>query len=248
MEAALSAARIGHNVTLYEQERELGGLLNAAALPPHKEVLTALKRYYLHALAQAGVKVETGHAATAEELQALTPDTLLVATGSEAIRPGFALNAPVVMAEDALRTPPAGTDVLVLGGGLVGCETAEALALRGKRVTVLELRAELAPDMHPRARKFLLKSLREHGTKFLPETRLESISETGEVRVRDVYGNEYSLPHYDAIVLALGYRPKNNLCRELAAAHVSFTPLGDCVRPGKIMDAVHAARNAACAL
>ena len=171
-----------------------------------------------------------------------------MAAGSEAVRPAFALGAPVIMAEDALRTPLTGTDVLVLGGGLVGCETAEALALRGKRVTVLELRAELAPDMHPRARKFLLKSLREHGTEFLLETQVVSISKTGEVSVRDKYGNEYALPRYDAIILALGYRPNNGLCRELAAARVPFTPLGDCVRPGKIMDAVHAARSAVCAL
>ena len=136
----------------------------------------------------------------------------------------------------------------MLGGGLVGCETAEALALRGANVTILELRAELAPDMHPRARKFLLKSLREHGAEFLLETQVVSIGETGDVSVRDKYGNEYVLPRHDAIILALGYRPNNGLCRELAAARMPFTPLGDCVRPGRIMDAVHAARSAVCAL
>ena len=244
MEAALGAARLGHEVTLYERGRELGGLLNAAALPPHKEV----KNYYVHALTEAGVRVETGRGVTAEELRGLACDALLVATGSEAVRPAFAQGAPVIMAEDALRTPPALSRALVLGGGLVGCETAEALALRGANVTILELRAELAPDMHPRARKFLLKSLREHGAEFLLETQVVSIGETGDVSVRDKYGNEYVLPRHDAIILALGYRPNNGLCRELAAARMPFTPLGDCVRPGRIMDAVHAARSAVCAL
>lgn len=248
MEAALGAARLGHEVTLYERGRELGGLLNAAALPPHKEVLTSLKNYYVHALTEAGVRVETGRGVTAEELRGLACDALLVATGSEAVRPAFAQGAPVIMAEDALRTPPALSRALVLGGGLVGCETAEALALRGANVTILELRAELAPDMHPRARKFLLKSLREHGAEFLLETQVVSIGETGDVSVRDKYGNEYVLPRHDAIILALGYRPNNGLCRELAAARMPFTPLGDCVRPGRIMDAVHAARSAVCAL
>ena len=102
--------------------------------------------------------------------------------------------------------------------------------------------------MHPRARKFLLKSLREHGAEFLLETQVVSIGETGDVSVRDKYGNEYVLPRHDAIILALGYRPNNGLCRELAAARMPFTPLGDCVRPGRIMDAVHAARSAVCAL
>ena len=71
---------------------------------------------------------------------------------------------------------------------------------------------------------------------------------SGLVTVRDSYGNERTLPPFDNVILALGYRPQNELCRELAAADIAFIPLGDCVRPGKIMDAIHAAHSAACAL
>lgn len=70
-------------------------------------MLTSLKNYYVHALTEAGVRVETGRGVTAEELRGLACDALLVATGSEAVRPAFAQGAPVIMAEDALRTPPA---------------------------------------------------------------------------------------------------------------------------------------------
>ena len=252
MEAAVTAAKRGHKVTLFEKEQEPGGLLNVADLPPHKEVLTRLKNWYVHELKKAGVTLVTDHAVSTQELIDLHADAVLVATGSRAARPGFAAEAlasgAAVTAEDALRNTPSGNHVLILGGGLVGCETAEKLALQGKSVTILELRAELAPDMHPRARKFLLKSLREHGARFLLNTQVVAMERNGIVSVRDSYGNERVLPPYDSIILALGYKSDNTLCRELAAADLPFIPLGDCVKPGKIMDAIHAARQAACAL
>lgn len=252
MEAAITAAKRGHKVTLFEKEQEPGGLLNVADLPPHKDVLTRLKNWYVHELKKAGVALVTDHAVSTQELIDLHADAVLVATGSRAARPGFAAEAlasgAAVTAEDALRNTPSGNHVLILGGGLVGCETAEKLALQGKSVTILELRAELAPDMHPRARKFLLKSLREHGARFLLNTQVVAMERNGIVSVRDSYGNERVLPPYDSIILALGYKSDNTLCRELAAADLPFIPLGDCVKPGKIMDAIHAARQAACAL
>lgn len=252
MEAALCAAKRGHRVTLYEKSERPGGLLFAAALPPHKDVLEKLRAWYERALKKAGVRLMTGHAVTVQELREMPHDALSIATGSTAARPGFAADAlacrTAVTAEEALRTSPAGKEILILGGGLVGCETAEKLTLQGKSVTVLELRADLAPDMHPRARKFLLKSLRAHGVRFLLNTQVVSMEENGIVTVRDAYGNERTLPPFDSVILALGYRSENELCRELAAADIPFIPLGDCVRPGKIMDAVHAAHSAACAL
>ena len=252
MEAALTAARLGHSVTLFEKNQEPGGLLNVADLPPHKDVLTRLKQWYVHSLEKAGVTMVMNHTVSTQELIDLHADAVFIATGSQAARPGFAADAlasgKAVVAEEALRVSPSGCHVLILGGGLVGCETAEKFALQGKSVTILELRSELAPDMHPRARKFLLKSLREHGARFMLNTQVVSMDGNGIVTVRDAYGNERVLPPYDSIVLALGYKSNNALCRELAAADLPFTPLGDCVRPGKIMDAIHAAHAAVCAL
>jgi len=246
MEAALSAATLGHKVTLYEKTSQLGGLLNVANLPPHKEVLTRLRDYYVQALAKSGVNIVLGHEVTAAELAALNAEALLIAEGSRPVRPGFLADAPVTTAEEALQSLPAGQNMLVLGGGLVGSETAEYLALAGKKVTILELRDSLAPDMHPRARKFLLKALKSYNVEILLETQVLSISAEGNVSVRDKWGNEYELPRPDAIISALGYRSQTSLCRELAALHVPFIPLGDCIHPGKIMDAVHSARMAIC--
>lgn len=248
MEAALTAAKRGHKVTLYERSGEPGGLLNVASLPPHKDELRKLKEYYEHALAKAGVDMKMNKQVGVEEMRKLAPDAIFVCAGSEPVCPGFAQNAPVIMAEDVLQKGIQNSKILVLGGGLVGCETAEGLAMQGNDVTILELRSELAPDMHVRARRFLLKSLKEHDVKLIMETRVKTITPDGIVSVEDAYGNIYALPHFDAIILALGYHPHNNLCKELAAAHLPFTPLGDCLHTGKIMDAIHSAHETAASI
>ncbi len=246
MEAALSAAMLGHKVTLLEKTDRLGGLINVAKLPPHKEVLERLNEYYMKALAKHGIQPVFNHESSAEELAGMDCDALFVATGSLPSMPRFLSGAPVISAEQCLRSMPEGKDILILGGGLVGSETAELLAVSGKQVTILELRAELAPDMHARARTFLLNSLKEHSVRFLTETEIISISSDGVVSVRDKWKNEYALPRFDVIVTALGYRSQNELCRQLAQLHVPFIPIGDCTHPGKIMDAIHSARQAVC--
>ena len=247
MQAALTAARRGHHVALYEASPSLGGLLKYAALPPHKDILARITPWFERELANAGVEVHLNREMGAEDVTVLGADVLVVATGSEAVMPAFARNAACVTAEQVLTGKEVGQRVLVLGGGLVGCETADFLARKGKDVTIVEMRAALAPDMHRRPRIFLLKSLEEHGTGICLETEVASIAADGSVAVRNKYGDERVLAPFDAIVPALGYRPRNALSRALAAAAVPFVPLGDCVRVGKIMDAVHGAYEAALA-
>ena len=136
--------------------------------------------------------------------------------------------------------------MLVVGGGMVGSETAEYLALKGgDDVTILELRPDLAADMQARARSFLLESLREHKVKALTSTELVSVGPDGRVAVKDAYGSQRELPPFDTLVLALGYRPSNALCAELSLAGVPFTAIGDCRRVGKVLDAMHEAYTAA---
>lgn len=111
----------------------------------------------------------------------LKPDTLIVATGSVPVIPRFCEGiANAVTAEDILTgKAKAGQRVLVVGGGMVGSETAEYLALKGGDVTILELRPDLAADMQARARSFLLESLREHKVKALTSTELVSVGRMG---------------------------------------------------------------------
>ena len=245
MQAALTAAQRGHKVTLYERSERLGGLLHYAALPPHKDILARITSWYAHELVESGVDVQLNRNMNVEELKGLGADVLFVATGSDPVVPAFACKVKYLTAEQVLDGADTGKRVLVLGGGMVGCETAEFLARKDRDVTIVEMRAALAPDMHRRPRIFLLKSLREHNTTIHLETEVTSISGDGQVSARNKYGDELCLEAFDSIVLALGYRPRNALSRALALADIPFTPLGDCVHAGKIMDAVHSAYNAA---
>lgn len=175
MQAALTAAQRGHSVTLLEKSSRLGGLLHTASLPPHKERYSDLARYFERALHNAGVDVHTGAEAGVAEVASLQPDVVLVATGGKPAVPAFCCNAGALTAEDALNNPPSGKKVLILGGGLVGCETAELLAGRGCEVTIVELRGELAADMENRTRRLLLPRLQELGVQNLLRTEVRSV-------------------------------------------------------------------------
>ena len=247
MQAALVAAERGHRVTLFEKRTRLGGLANIAALPPHKDLYAVLVNRFSDRLIASGVKVVLGTAPSVADLAELKPDTLIVATGSVPVIPRFCEGiANAVTAEDILTgKAKAGQRVLVVGGGMVGSETAEYLALKGGDVTILELRPDLAADMQARARSFLLESLREYKVKALTSTALVSVGPDGRVAVKDAYGSQRELPPFDTLVLALGYRPSNALCAELSLAGVPFTAIGDCRRVGKVLDAMHEAYTAA---
>lgn len=238
MAAALCAAQRGHDVTLFEKSGKLGGLLNVAAVPPHRHVFKPLMKYYENKLPEAGVKIRLGEAATAEKVVALRPDVTLLATGSKPIVPGFCKDAKVLTAQDVLEGAPTGKKVLVVGGGLVGSETAEYLAAQGKDVTILELRDELAIDMEPRHRRFILLNLKEMGVKPLLNREVLELKD-GVIKVRDKFKREQTLDGFDDIILALGYRSDNALLPELLDAGLEVSVIGDSAKVGKVMGAVH---------
>ena len=246
MEAALVLARRGHRVTLFEKGDSLGGLLNIAKLPPHKSTFQRLVDYYAHALPGAGVEIRLGVEVTAAMIEELAPDMTIVATGSTAVVPGFCRGKKgVVTAQQVLLGEKTGSNCLVVGGGLVGSETAEFLVDQGKKVTILELRDTIAPDMENRARRFLLPRLQKAGVTFLLQTEVVEISDEGVVRVRDPRRKERSLKPFDSIVLALGYRPCNDLYYDLVQDAVPCREVGDCLHVGKVLTAVQDAHNLA---
>lgn len=248
MEAALTAARLGHAITLLEKDSRLGGLVNIAALPPHKDIFLRLIDHMSHELVENGVKLVLGNAVSAADLKAMAPDVIIVATGSRPVIPGFLKNSSAMTAADVLSGCPTGQKTLVLGGGLVGAETAEFLAAQGKEVAVLEMRDEIAPDMQGRARAFLMEELSARHVKLMTGLEVRSVDGNGVVIVKDRYGNEYPLPRYDTLVAAMGYRSEQSLCAELTREGMRFVAIGDCVKADKIMAAVHQGYHAAKAI
>ena len=141
-----------------------------ACLPPHKELYKKLALSMERRLGELGVEILLDREASPENIREIAPDIIIAATGSVAVIPGFCRKAAPLLhsAEEVLRGAPVGKRVIVLGGGLVGCETAEFLAEKGHEVTVLELRDSLAPDLETRARRLLLPRLEQREDNIFP--------------------------------------------------------------------------------
>ena len=245
MEAALVAAQRGHEVMLIEKENRLGGELTIAAVPPGKEKLNWLTAYYQAEFARFGVETQLGTAVTADLLRELSPDVVIAAVGGTPIVPHIPGidRAEVTLAADVLRgvVQLRGERVVVAGGGLVGCETAEYLAEQGNKVQLIEMLPDIAQDMEPISRGHLVSELARLGVEIHTRTALAAVK-PGKIVVKTADGNDDEIP-VDRLVLALGLRPNRELAPLLAGMPVIW--IGDCCHPGKIVDAVRSGYIAA---
>lgn len=248
--AAATAAERGHEAILIEREDRPGGQLNLAAVPPHKEDLQLVSNYLYGKAKRAGVAFRFSTEATPENVRALSPGAVIIATGSLPVVPRFCSAAEgAVTAQDILKGAGSGKKALVLGGGLIGCETAEYLAARGHAVTVVEMRPQLAKDMEWCARTLLLRRMASLGIELRPGNEILSIGTDNAVTVRNGKGREETLSGFDTLVVAVGCRPDNALFDALSAElDCPCLAAGDCLKTAKIMEAVHGGFEAALTL
>jgi len=238
MEAARVAALRGHQVTLYEREPRLGGMVNVAAIPPGKEKLNWITEYFAHELPRLGVEVYMGEALDAEKVRALNPDVVIVATGSEPAIPDIpgTDGSNVLVAQELLASQMrcTGQRFAIVGGGMLGLETTEYLAAQGNGVTVLKRYEMIGRGIEPLYRDYLLRELKEDGVEIVTRVEVEAIHADG-VLVRDDAGGERVIPA-DRVVLARGAKPSS----ELAQAIQDLEPIvvGDAVQPRKIINAI----------
>src|SRR5574341_323344 len=243
LEAARAAATRGHTVTLYERGTELGGQLRLAALPPHKEKIEWLRQCLVTQARKAGVKFATSTVFKPDTLGAREADAVVVATGARPLeepvpgaRPGQVRSAWEVLEE---QPPAKGLAVVVLGGRQIGCETAEFLAERGNRVTLVSRsRAEdLAGDVVATYRVPLLARLRRLGVTFRTRSDVREVRD-GQAIVVEESGSVETV-RADLIVLARGSVPEPTglelLRRKVPEVHV----VGDCVEPRMIAEALY---------
>jgi 2,4-dienoyl-CoA reductase-like NADH-dependent reductase (Old Yellow Enzyme family)/thioredoxin reductase len=236
MEAARVASIRGHKVFLYEKEHQLGGQLLLAAIPPHKDEIPNLVRYLSTQLRELGVKVEVNKEAKPETVKQLRPDVLIIATGSVPFVPeipGVESNN-VVLAEEVLtgKTQLKNGAIVVAGGGIVGCETAEFLATEGKNVTIVRRRPEIAEGLEETARLHFKKRLTEYGVTILTGARVQRVTRKGAVLEN---GREIAA---SAVVLAVGGKARNTLTESLKGIIPEIYAIGDCVEPRMIVDAI----------
>ncbi|MBI4331275.1 MAG: FAD-dependent oxidoreductase [Chloroflexi bacterium] len=238
MEAAVVASRRGHKVTLFEKEDTVGGQLMMAAVPPGKWELERYRQHMITIMEKAGVTVRKGRSATVNTVVAGRPDAVVVATGVEPFIPDIpgVKGRNVALAFDVLSgKKDTGKRVAVVGGELVGCETAELLAQKGKKVTVLRRGEEMAADVGPSQRGPLLERLAAKGVRLLPGVKYEEINRKGLV-ITNKQGQK-ELVRADTVVIAAGSRPNNKLAEDLKGKVAGLYVIGDCQKPGKIVDA-----------
>ena len=235
VEAARIAAKRGHEVDLYERSSEVGGQMNVADKPPFKQNLSLLKPWLERQLALTGVKVHLNSEMTPEALLALSPDAVVCATGVKEFFPPIPGAERAVHAKRVLEGASVGKRVVVVGGGSVGCETAELLASQGKKVTVVEMTDAFASNTGKTAQTILLGHLRHRGVTLLPSTRVEEIRE-GEVLCRTPDGTR-ALPA-DTVVLAVGDKPDKTLYESVKDLVPECYLVGDAAGGGIIPNAV----------
>ena len=241
MEAARVAALRGHKVTLCERNSHLGGQFHLAAIPPWKQEISPYLKYLEVQLYKSGVDVILGVAVDALGVAEAKPNVVVIATGGRPSKPNIPGidSANVVTALDVLSgTSTTGRQVLMAGGGLVGCETAEFLAEYGKRVTIVEMLPRLASDMVMGPRQLLLQRLKESQVVMLTSAKIVEITADGVILEHQ--GRQETIDGIDNVVLALGVDPESELAGEIRDRIPEVHIIGDARSPGKAMDAIFA--------
>lgn len=238
LETATVAALRGHRVLLIEKELKLGGLLNVASLPPNKDDIVPWAGHLERQARKAGVEIVLGTQASRELIQGMHPEAVVIATGGFPVIPPIPGidNATVVTAQDVLAGKvTTGPQVVVLGGGMVGCETGYFLAVRGKKVAIVEVLKRLAGDMGPMVRRRLMDGLRYHQVTMLTETKCEGLT-PGHVTVITGEGQRSVLPA-DTVIIAAGYQPERELYGALKDIIPELYCIGDAARTQGIREA-----------
>ncbi|MGE5416266.1 MAG: FAD-dependent oxidoreductase [Acidobacteriota bacterium] len=244
MAAAISLADRGHRVTLIESRKELGGMLKAASQPPHKERIGYLNNYLISAVEKSGIDVRVGQELTVEIISSLKPHAVIVAAGSKPKDLPGAVGENCIQAVRVLcdEQPIKNKKVLIVGGGLTGCETALYLASFGNDITLVEATGQLAIGIENTNRLSLLASLKAGGVKILKNTALANIAANTAQLNGPEGASEVGLDH---LILALGFdtcTPELSLIKELVPY---VRVIGDAKQPRNIESAIYEAELAA---
>jgi len=248
-QAAIVAARRGHKVTLFEKDAKLGGQVNVAALPPFKGDIFPWISYLVNQVEKAGVEVKLNIDATAEIVTKENPDAVVIAAGGIPAMPDIPGidKSNVVTAQDVLSGKArAGQNVVIIGGGMVGCETGHYLAEQGKTVTIIEILKRMASDMFFMARRRLMDGLRSKKVTMLASATCEEIKE-GSVQVTTAEGKKETIPA-DTVIIAVGYKADDRLYKALEGKVPEIYCIGNSAKPRKILEATSEGYQAGLAL
>ncbi|MFQ8644573.1 MAG: bilirubin reductase, long form [Faecalibacterium prausnitzii] len=250
LEAARVAALRGHDVTLFEKTTTLGGQLNIACVPPRKEEMRRAAQDLIHAVCNAGVHLCMGQTRTAEQLKDAGFEAVINAVGAHSAAPRIpgidSVNVADAWKVLAGEQQVYGT-VAVIGGGMVGCETAEYLAARGCKVSVIEMMDKIAAGESTTILPTLLENYKTYGVEQYPSHKVKEFRMDAVV-CENKDGAEVTIP-CDYIVLAMGARSNEFDASALEAASIPVYSIGDAAgKAADISNAIRTGYDTACQL
>ena len=250
LEAARVAALRGHDVTLFEKTTTLGGQLNIACVPPRQEEMRRATQDLIHAVCNAGVHLCMGQTRTAEQLKDAGFEAVINAVGAHSAAPRIpgidSVNVADAWKVLAGEQQVYGT-VAVIGGGMVGCETAEYLAARGCKVSVIEMMDKIAAGESTTILPTLLENYKTYGVEQYPSHKVKEFRMDAVV-CENKDGAEVTIP-CDYIVLAMGARSNEFDAAALEAASIPVYSIGDAAgKAADISNAIRTGYDTACQL
>lgn len=246
MQAAITACDQGHDVTLIEKTDYLGGLLRFTDGDPHKTDM----RYYKDLLGRRvkvrDIKLLLNTPASPELIRECAPDVIIAAVGSTPITPPIPGIERAVPVMEVFEGAKLGERVVMLGGGLAGCDTALMLADMGKQVTIIEMLDSIANVGTNGYRIFTCAEFHKKGVDYHLYQRAVNITESG-VETQDVMTGERSFFPADSVVAALGLRANKDIEQQIEgmAGSIPVVAVGDCVKPATVARATYDACTAA---
>ena len=245
--AAFVAAERGHSVTLYEAGHVLGGNMRLAAFPPGKGDITNMVRAYIHRCEKDGVRIILDQEVTLELIRKENPDAVIVATGAKPlVLPIEGIDQPEILSGSAVLdgTCAPGKKVLVVGGGMVGCEIAALLGEQEHEVDVIELRGEIGADVIREHKIYLMKDFEQYRIGQITGAKVCRFYKDG-VEYESADGTRQEARGYDSVVLAMGYRSFNPFAGQIEKLGKEVYVIGDAHQARRALEATSEAYQAA---
>ena len=244
MKCAMEMHDRGHKVTIYEAESALGGAIKHAEYLDFKWTLNDFRKYLIHQVEKRGIEVKLNTRATPDMIKEAGYDMVVSALGATPSLPPIpGLDKPHVMvATQSMYHPETvGKNVVVIGGGEVGVEAGMNLAQKGNQVTVLEMARKLAPESTAIHYYSMFREAWQALPTFQSVVRATVTSvEDDCVKYKDVNGVEHTIP-CDSVVVSLGMKPLQEEALSFYSCADRFAIIGDCKKPGTIVEAMRTA-------
>lgn len=247
--AAYEAKRLGHDVTVFEEAEKAGGQIRFASVPPSKKIYGEWIEWLIGQVEQIGVSIQTNTTVTPEMVEKEHPEAVILAVGGEKVTPPVpGLDEPIVCTAWQIlgKTVEPATNVIVVGGGLIGMETADFMSNSGSQVTLVEMLPKSPVPKIASHGYMLHKRLKESGCRMMFNTRLEGIGK--ESVTISIDGKKEELQNIDQVVLAVGMKPRDDLKQYLESSGIEYQVVGDALQVRRIIEATDEGAKAAWSL